>query len=90
MTELIIGGSVIAAVLGLMGIVHRSNCVNETKVNRLYQRLDDVKDTHDERYQAKILSEEKEAQVLSDKQAFRTANNLSLIEVENEKLGETI
>ena len=40
--------------------------------------------------QAKILSEEKEAQVLSDKQAFRTANNLSLIEVENEKLGETI
>jgi hypothetical protein len=49
--------------------------------------------------EAKKLSEEKEAQVLTDKEAFRTANNLpSLIEVEveeikaveDDKLGEVV
>ena len=57
MTELIIGGSMIAAVLGLVGIVHHSNCINENKVNRVYQRLDEVKTDHDGRYQHKNVCE---------------------------------
>jgi hypothetical protein len=57
MTELIIGGSMIAAVLGLVGVVHHSNCINETKVNRVYQRLDEVKEVHDGKYQAKNVCE---------------------------------
>jgi len=41
--------------------------------------------------EAKKLSEEKEAQVLTDKEAFRTANNLpSLKAVEDDKLGEIV
>jgi hypothetical protein len=41
--------------------------------------------------EAKKLSEEKQAQVLTDKEAFRTANNLpSLKAVEDDKLGEVI
>ena len=40
--------------------------------------------------QAKILSEEKEAQVLTDKEAFRSANNLPLSKAVEDESGETI
>ena len=40
--------------------------------------------------QAKILSKEKEAQVLTDKEAFRSANNLPLSKAVEDESGETI
>ena len=58
----------IAAVLGLVGVVHHSNCINdkkvqdslginEKKINRVYERIDEVKSDTDNRYQHKNVCE---------------------------------
>jgi FixJ family two-component response regulator len=58
--------------------------------DRLMNIAQSLIDAHAEN-EARKLTAEKEAQVLTDKEAFRKANNLpSLKAVEDDKLGEVI
>ena len=51
--EYIVGGGIIVSVIALVGMVHASNCKTETKISRVYGRLDEVREEHDRRYQSK-------------------------------------
>jgi len=43
MMEWVLGGSVIASVMVLIGFTFHNNGKNDSKVNRVYQRLDEYK-----------------------------------------------
>jgi hypothetical protein len=55
--ELIVGGGIIVALLGLMTLVAHSNAKNDTKVSRVYQRIDEVKQDTEVRFQHKNVCE---------------------------------
>ena len=50
MMEWILGGSVIASVMVLVGFTFHNNGKNDAKVARVYQRLDEVKKDNETRY----------------------------------------
>ena len=49
--EWILGGGGILVFVSLIGFVFHNNVSNDRKVNRVYRRLDEVKELNDKKYQ---------------------------------------
>ena len=62
MMDWIIGGGLI----GLMALLLRNNKEHDDKVSRVYERLDEVKKTNDEKYTNRQVCDVKHEQLLRD------------------------
>jgi len=79
MTELV---SVISALgvtgVALVGMVFHNNRVNDQKVSRVYNRMDEVKETFDKKYQSKEVCEVMQKAMRSDIQEIKSDIKLLL------------
>jgi Tfp pilus assembly protein PilO len=73
------------ALVTLIGFTFHNNNKNDGRVNRVYQRLDEVKKEHDKKYQSKELCAVHLSQIKDDLSEVKTDVKTLLTEVRNGK-----
>jgi Tfp pilus assembly protein PilO len=71
------------AFLSIVGFVFANNKHNDKRVNRVYERIDEVKKTNDEKYQSKEICAVHLGQIKNDLGEVKTDVKTLLTEVRN-------